>query len=298
MKMDFEYLTRAIPPELYAKTKATFSMHIAIFEPEEFAVGEVICVDDYHFVLFLSSAPVTKVGNVEYKVRKGDLLVIRPWEEVFGIPGSSRNRGKYLHIAVKKEFFTEIASEVSRGEPFAFRHVHGHFSNQLLDLIGLFQQEIMNYGDAYPKMLHSLSTQIVFQLIRDLDAEHDNSGDSKWDNACDNDFDNADNPYISNAIRFMKEHYRSNISINDICNLIYLSPGHFKRVFKEQTGRTPHQFLLDIRISKSKELLAKSDYSIEDVARKCGFVNAGHFAVAFKRSTRLSPSEYRKKHAR
>ncbi len=96
---------------------------------------------------------------------------------------------------------------------------------------------------------------------------------------------------------FMREHYHSNISIGDICNLIYLSPGHFKRVFKEQTGRTPHQYLMDIRIEKSKALLKKADSSIEDVAKKCGFVNAGHFAVAFKRSTKLSPSKYRKNHA-
>lgn len=286
MKTDFDYLTRAIPPELYTKTKATISAHIAIFEPEAFAVGEVFCVDDYHFLLFLSSAPVTRVGNAEFKVKKGDMLVIQPWEEVYGIPCDAKTRGKYLHIAVKKEFFADITSEISRGELFKFKHVHGHYSSQLLDMIGLFQQEIMNYGDAYPKMLHSLSTQIVFRLIRDLEDEQDNG----WEK--------TDNPYISKAIRFMHEHYQSNISINDICNLIYLSPGHFKRVFKEQTGRTPHQFLMDIRINKSKELLAKKGCSIEDVARKCGFVNAGHFAVAFKRSTKLSPSEYRKKYIR
>lgn len=285
MRMDFDYFAKAIPSDLYARTKATISQYIAIFEPEEFALGKVISVDDYHFVLFHSNAPVTRVRDVEYKVRKGDLLVIQPWDEVYGVPGSNKAHGKYLHIAVKKEFFSGIASEIARGEQFAFKRIHGRYSDQLLDLIGLFQLEIMNYGQSYPLMLRSLSTQIVFQLIRDLECSQDIVGEMV-----------ENNPYISKAIMFMQEHYQSNISINDICNLIYLSPGHFKRVFKEKTGRTPHQYLMDIRIEKSKELLERKEGSIEDVAKRCGFINAGHFAVAFKRNTKLSPSEYRKKH--
>jgi transcriptional regulator GlxA family with amidase domain len=51
---------------------------------------------------------------------------------------------------------------------------------------------------------------------------------------------------------------------------------------------------MDIRLEKAKELLVRNGSSIEVIARQCGFVNAGHLAVAFKRGTKLSPSEYRK----
>lgn len=286
MRLEFDYLIKAIPPELYAKTKATICQHIAIFEPEEYAVGEVLCVDDYHFVLFFSNAPVTKVGDVFYKVKKGDMLVIQPWEEVYGVPCETKIQGKYLHIAVQKAFFEEIACELGRGKTFEFKRIQGHYSNKLLDLVGELQRELMNYGEAYPQMLRSLSTQIVFQLLRDLHAEQEKGSEkSGWDNG-----------YISKAILFMEEHYQTSIRINDICNLIYLSPCHFKRVFKEQTGRTPHQHLMNIRLEKAQELLKRKENSIEDVAKLCGFVNAGHFAVAFKRGTKLSPSEYRKNH--
>lgn len=88
-----------------------------------------------------------------------------------------------------------------------------------------------------------------------------------------------------------------NIAIFDICNLMYLSPDYFKRVFKEHTGRTPRQYLIDIRLEKAKEPLRTKKISIEDTARLCGFVNAGYFAVTFQRSTHLSPSEYRKIHS-
>ncbi len=92
----------------------------------------------------------------------------------------------------------------------------------------------------------------------------------------------------------MRQYYQESISIDDICNLIYLSPSHFKRIFKGYTGRTPHQYLTEIRLEKARELLELNKNSIEDTAKLCGFVNAGHFAVSFKRNTGLSPSQYRK----
>ena len=286
MKSDFNYFLKTIPPDMYSKTKATLCQHIAIFEPEEYVVGKVLCVKDYHFILFFASAPVTKVSNVEYSVKKGDLLVIQPWEEVYGVPGDNQEHGKYLNIAIKEEFFHEVSTEIAGGKAFQFKRILGKYSNQLLDLIGYFQLEMMNYGECYPQMIRSISTQIVFQLIRDLNADH----------AKNNGRIGKDNQYISKAILLMQEYYKTSISINDICNLIYLSPCHFKRVFKEYTGKTPHRYLLEVRLEKAKELLIKKENSIEDTARLCGFINSGHFAVAFKRNTKMTPSEYRKRY--
>lgn len=289
MGKEFNYFLDIIPPDMYSRTKATICQYIAIFEPQEYALGTVISVDDYHFILFLGSAPIVRINNVEYRAKKGDMIVIQPWDEVYGVP-SNKEYGKYLHIAVKKEFFREIASEAAKeGErSFEFKHIQGQYSNHLLNLIGEFQSEIMNYGVAYQQMIRSLSTQIVFQLIRDLLAEK-RANQGRID---------SDNQYINKAIMFMEEHYQTNISIKDICDLIYLSPYHFKRIFKEHTGLTPHRYLMDFRLNKAKELLVKNENTIEDIARLCGFINSGHFAVAFKRSTKLSPSEYRKKYGK
>jgi len=285
MGSEFDYFVEVIPPDIYSRTKATICPHIAIFEPVEFALEKEICVDDYHFILFFANAPVTIINNVEYHTKKGDMLVVQPWDKVYGVPGKTKEYGKYLHIAVRKDFFQKISAEIANGKDFAFKRIQGHYSKHLLDLIGYFQQEIMNYGKAYPQMLLSLSTQIVFQIIRDLSEDHKTNKKA-----------GKGNPYIHEAISLMEEYYATNININDISSLIYLSPCHFKRVFKEYTGKTPHRYLMEIRIEKAKELLKKNEYSIEDTARLCGFVNAGHFAVTFKRATKLPPSEYRKMH--
>jgi AraC family transcriptional regulator len=258
---------------------------MAIFEPEEYVLGKVLRADDYHFLLFFSDAPITKINNCAYKPQKGSLLVIQPWDEVYGVPDDNKKTyGKYINITVEKSFFRRIAKEAAGGGEYEFKHIQNVYSKQLLELIGNFQREMMDHGESFPLMLESICIQIVFQLLRDLSSEPGTNQNKI----------SKDNKYIKQAIQFMQEYYSANISINDICNLIYLSPCHFKRVFKDCTGQTPYQYLMKIRLEKAKEILKEKESSMEEVARLCGFVNTGHFATVFKRNIGMSPSEYRK----
>lgn len=285
MKLDFSYFANIIPQDMYSRAKAHICRYMAIFEPEEYVLGKSLRVDDYHFLLFFSEAPATKINDCTYKPRKGSLLVIQPWEEVYGVPDETKkNYERYLHIAVEKSFFQRVAKEAAGGGEYEFKRVHNVYSKQLLDLIGNYQREMMDYGESFPLMLEGICIQIVFQLLRDLSSEPATNKTRL----------NKDNKYINKAIQYMQEYYGSNIGINDICSLIYLSPCHFKRVFKDYTGQTPYQYLMRIRLEKAKEILYDKEISIEEVAKLCGFVNSGHFSTVFKRVIGMSPSEFRK----
>lgn len=284
MKQPFSYFLEYIPQDIYSKTKSYSCKNIAIFEPEEYVLGQNLQFDDYHFVLFFSNSPITQINGCEYQFKKGSLAVIQPWEVVYVVPNENFKQSKYVSIAVKTTFFEKIALQAAGKESFKFNQTSNIYSKQLLDLIGIFQRELMDHGESYPLMLEGIAIQLVFQLIRDLNANP----------APNRSRIGKENEYINKAIQLMQECYNTNISINDICNLIYLSPCHFKRVFKEYTGQTPYQYLLNIRMEKAKEVLRKNENSIDDVARQCGYVNSGHFSMAFKRNMKVSPSEYRK----
>ncbi len=288
MKLDFNYFSKTIPLDMFSRTKSHICKYLAIYEPEEYVLGKVLCVDDYHFLLFFSEAPVTKINNCAYLPQKGSLLAIQPWEKVYGVPNDNKKSyDKYIHIAVEKSFFRRIAKEAAGGGEYEFKRIENGYSKQLLDMIGNFQREMMDHGESFPLMLEGICIQIVFQLLRDLGSDY-TTNKSKL---------SKDNKYINKAIQFMQEYYSANISINDICNLIYLSPCHFKRVFKDYTRQTPYQYLMRIRLEKAKEILREKDCSMEEVAKLCGFVNSGHFSTVFKRNIGMSPSEYRKQHA-
>ena len=55
------------------------------------------------------------------------------------------------------------------------------------------------------------------------------------------------------------------------------------------------QYLTNVRISHAQRLLLESDYSIEQIAKMCGYGNASNFIVAFKKKIQITPMQYKKK---
>lgn len=99
--------------------------------------------------------------------------------------------------------------------------------------------------------------------------------------------------YVEQAIKYIETYYSSNITINEICNTIYVSPCHFQRIFKSATNKTPYQYITEFRISKSKEKLEDGNNSVAEIARLCGFLSGGHFSTVFKKYQGQTPTEYR-----
>ena len=83
--------------------------------------------------------------------------------------------------------------------------------------------------------------------------------------------------------------------LQEAAKVAFLCPVHLSRVFKRETGRTIAQYKSEARIRKAQQLLAKSDYSVEEIAGVVGYMNTRHFREMFKRIAKCTPSEYRKK---
>ena len=85
------------------------------------------------------------------------------------------------------------------------------------------------------------------------------------------------------------------ISIRDIAHAADMSPFHFIRQFEAVFGATPHQFRIQTRLDRAKELLALSDYSVTDVCLEVGFSSLGSFSDLFARRVGAPPSIYRRR---
>src|SRR5262245_6988950 len=73
-----------------------------------------------------------------------------------------------------------------------------------------------------------------------------------------------------------------------------MSPFHFIRQFQAMFGETPHQFRINARINRARDLLALSDYSVTDVCMEIGLTSLGSFSDLFTRRVGVAPSEYRR----
>lgn len=107
----------------------------------------------------------------------------------------------------------------------------------------------------------------------------------------------AHNPRIESlkkVLTYIQEHFQGKIYISDLAQLAGLNEQYFCRFFKKAIGKTPVAYINDCRIRHAAKLLGATDLPVTDVALECGFSNLGHFMSEFKKSTQLSPLQFRK----
>lgn len=81
-------------------------------------------------------------------------------------------------------------------------------------------------------------------------------------------------------------------SLNELSTIAGLSSYYFARQFKESMGITPHQYVIQQRIEKAKQLLENKDIPIAKIAIDCGFSNQSHFGRVFRQATGTTPKAY------
>jgi AraC-like DNA-binding protein len=96
---------------------------------------------------------------------------------------------------------------------------------------------------------------------------------------------------IVQAKLYIDDHYGDSIDLNNIADEAYFSKFHFIRAFKNTYGKTPHQYLIYVRIEKACELL-KTGLPVSGVCYTVGFESLSSFSGLFKRMAGLSPSAY------
>jgi AraC-like DNA-binding protein len=94
---------------------------------------------------------------------------------------------------------------------------------------------------------------------------------------------------------FIDTHYADNIDLNNIADEAYFSKFHFIRRFKKIYRKTPHQYLIYVRIQKAMELL-KTGIPVSEVCYAVGFESLSSFSGLFKRMVGITPSEHLARH--
>jgi len=103
-----------------------------------------------------------------------------------------------------------------------------------------------------------------------------------------------DNERLRIIFNFVRENFQRQMSLDEVADMISMTPPAFARYFKKNTGKTFTQFVNEYRLVHASKLLAEKPLSITDVCFESGFNNFSHFNKLFKEYTGKSPSDYRK----
>ncbi len=188
------------------------------------------------------------------------------------------------HHALSETSLEDFINFVSGKESGAFIKLKVSQKNDIIVLLNRILRE-KSSDQIGSDLLNYLMLMELFVLIsRALKAEWENSIKNKSPKI---------KELMQSATQFVLNNYEREISITDIAKYVFLSPSYFTRAFKEETGLSPMQYLLNIRIKRSCELLEETDLKVGDIAHSVGFSNQQRFNDMFKKQIKMTPMQYR-----
>lgn len=124
----------------------------------------------------------------------------------------------------------------------------------------------------------------VYRLILELWNEQDTQGDGREERR----------DGIQKVIDYVALHLNEEITVKTMADIAHMSATHFSRVFKQKSGFSPYEYVLNARLNTAKELLLKTDMSVTDIAYETGFNSEANFVYCFTKNEGVSPGRFRK----
>ncbi|WP_354623841.1 helix-turn-helix domain-containing protein [Psychromonas sp. MME2] len=104
----------------------------------------------------------------------------------------------------------------------------------------------------------------------------------------------SQNDIVSKALYYLHNNFHMNIKVQQVVDFCRVSRRTLENRFIACKGVSVHQYLSDLRLSKSKKLLRSSHDSIESIALQCGYPNLSYFYKVYRKQFNYTPLEYRK----
>ncbi len=230
-----------------------------------------------HYVL--EGKGIYRVGDQKYELSKGQGFLIEP-ETLTFYQADREEPWSYLWVGVGGVKAGEFIRDIGlNGSQLIFQCPHGDELKQVvLNMLKHRQPTVSNLYYLQGKLFEFFSI-----LMREATVEKQQKS-------------SGENPYIRKAISFIQNHYSQGIGVADIAEHLNVNRSYLYTLFKESLEMSPKEFLTTFRISRAREQLTWTDFSIEDIAHSCGYRDALVFSKAFKEQMGKTPTVYRKEH--
>jgi AraC family L-rhamnose operon transcriptional activator RhaR/AraC family L-rhamnose operon regulatory protein RhaS len=245
-------------------------------------------------VIILKGTAMHVIDEQNFPVRAGDVFVI-----------SQNHEHQYVDmhgLALANILFDPEALMMDRWDIRALPGFHALFSlepafrtrhnfqsrlqlpepllNQTNEIIRDLTMETEHRNPGYRVMAKGLFMQLAVSLSRAYSSKPTE--------------ESMDLLRIGDAIAHIETLYSEKISLDELAQKSHLSQRHFSRVFQECIGRSPIDHLMHVRCQKAAELLKGTDRTITDIAFDCGFSDSNYFTRCFRKTTNMTPKQYRK----
>lgn len=103
----------------------------------------------------------------------------------------------------------------------------------------------------------------------------------------------SDSRRVQSVQQYINVNYNKDIRLNDIASLVNMTPTAFSRFFKQRSGKTLSDYIIDIRLGYVTRMLIDTTKSVAEICYECGFNNISNFNRIFRKQKKCSPKEFR-----
>ncbi|NLC67942.1 MAG: AraC family transcriptional regulator [Clostridiaceae bacterium] len=252
------------------------------------------CHDFPSIVYFLQGEGTYNINGVFYKSRKGDLLIINPGVYHCRLMGPGQEsmefHAGFSNIRIKGLPPDFLVSE-NTSPIFRFSRYEQEFLRQCSEIIA--EQEKDEPGSGL--MLKSMLMRLIVIFLRELFMA--SSDFSSYEPRNENYIFNLESydriNVVNSIVSYINENYMKDISLEKISKNMYLSSAYISKIFKEEIGESPINYLIKMRLAKAMELLKQGNLPIRVVAKSVGYDDAYHFSKLFKKYYGSPPSKFK-----
>lgn len=264
-------------PSAFARSAFFYVQETGYLKLRESHIARRKNLESFLVVLVLSGSGTLMYDKKSYPLQAGSCFFIDcmtpyyhqsseedPWELI------------WVHFtgATSRQYYTYFAAHSAPVfSPASFQELRAKLESLL---------EVNQHSDLSAEIASSrLIVDILSILLKDITNAHEEKA--------------ASHQKIAEVRQYLDEHYTEKFSLDDLSERFFISKYHLSREFRKNYGITPNHYVIAKRITYAKKLLRFSDYSLEEIARSCGFYDTSYLNKQFKKSEGLSPSDFRKK---
>ena len=276
---DFGINTENFNPHIYFTFKRKF---------DETHVTNIHCHDFVSLVYVLSGACTYSIADSIYQVRKGDMLVLNPGVQ-HGKSMKSGDEVMELHIGFGNIFVEGLPKNCLIGPDSCPIVNLQEYEQEFLKCCSDICYEQENNEPGCDLMLKINVMKLLVLFFKTTCSESHEAEKSRVS------FDSSEkSAIVSTLMTFLSDNYMRSISLDTISKSIYLSPAYISKVFKEEMGVSPINYLIKIRLAKARELLLEGRLSIKSVARSVGYEDVYYFSKLYKKYHAVPPSKVKR----
>lgn len=262
--------------------------------------------DFYEMVYIRRGRGTHIIEDHPYPIRAGDFYFLRPGESHFYLPdGPLRIVNVLWQPGLVREILRAdkdssltflkplLRSRAKSQTVFRRLHLSGSAAFRVENLLDEMRREIAAAsGDASAMGCHAMLRHLFCALLVLLSRAHSAASTPSQTNRLNK--ETSAQQAVARAIAYLEEHSSETIRVPEIAAHVALSPGRFAHLFKTHTGRSPIEYLHELRLEKVCVALRETTSTIQEIGGEAGYNDSRFFHRVFRRHAGCSPTEYRR----